>query len=75
MACALLAHGFFIALQVEITPEVLLHSLLRCLLVIFMYFASFYRREKKKNILVKLLISRILEEVNVDQMYHVGLFG
>ena len=33
-----------------------------------MYFASFYKRE---NVLVKLLISRILEEVNVDQMYQV----
>lgn len=42
---AVLGRGFFIALQVEITPEVHLNSLLRCLLVIFMYFASFYRRE------------------------------
>lgn len=37
-------------------------------LVIFMYFASFYAREEKR-ILVNLLISRILEEINVDQLY------
>ena len=44
-----------------------LSPFLRCLLVIFMYFASFYARGEK-CILVNLLISRILEEVNVDEM-------
>ena len=51
--CAVLGRRFFIAFdKFRHTLDVHLNSLLRCLLVIFMYFASFYKREKHSRKIV-----------------------